>query len=101
MHQKKTQKGWIDENICMYALLLTTSFCLTTQTVCNYILLLGFPEGSACKEPACNAGDLGSIPGLGKFPGEGNQKISWRREFSRIPFLEQGILEGTHSSILA
>ena len=27
--------------------------------------------GSAGKESACNAGDLGSIPGLGRFPGEG------------------------------
>ena len=26
---------------------------------------LGFPGGSAGKEPACNVGDLGSIPGLG------------------------------------
>ena len=32
---------------------------------------LGFPFGSASKESACNAGDLGSIPGLGRFPGEG------------------------------
>ena len=31
----------------------------------------GFPGGSAGKEPACNAGDLGSIPGLGSPPGEG------------------------------
>ena len=31
----------------------------------------GFPCGSAGKESACNAGDLGSIPGLGRFPGEG------------------------------
>ena len=31
----------------------------------------GFPCGSAYKESACNAGDLGSIPGLGRFPGEG------------------------------
>ena len=28
--------------------------------------------GSAGKESACNAGDLGSIPDLGRFPGEGN-----------------------------
>ena len=28
--------------------------------------------GSESKEPACNAGDLGLIPGLGRFPGEGN-----------------------------
>ena len=32
----------------------------------------GFPGGSAGKEPACHAGDLGSIPGLGRSPGEGN-----------------------------
>ena len=32
----------------------------------------GFPGGSAGKESACNAGDLGSVPGLGRSPGEGN-----------------------------
>ena len=32
----------------------------------------GFPCGSAGKESACNAGDLGLIPGLGRSPGEGN-----------------------------
>ena len=31
----------------------------------------GFPGGSAGKEFACNAGDLGSIPALGRSPGEG------------------------------
>ena len=39
-----------------------------------------FPGGSNSKESACSAGDPGSIPGSGRFPGEGN---------------------GTHSSILA
>ena len=33
--------------------------------------LLSFPCGSAGKESACNVGDLGSIPGLGRSPGEG------------------------------
>ena len=33
--------------------------------------LTGFPGGSAGKESACNEEDLGSIPGLGKSPGEG------------------------------
>ena len=28
-------------------------------------------DGLASKEPACNVGDLGSIPGLGRSPGEG------------------------------
>ena len=32
---------------------------------------LGFPGSSDGKESAGNAGDLGSIPGLGRFPGEG------------------------------
>ena len=32
---------------------------------------MGFPGGSAGKEPACDVGDLGSIPGLGRSPGEG------------------------------
>ena len=33
---------------------------------------LGFPGGSDGKESACNAGDSGLIPGLGRSPGEGN-----------------------------
>ena len=32
---------------------------------------MGFPCGSAGKGSTCNAGDLGSIPGLGRSPGEG------------------------------
>ena len=32
---------------------------------------MSFPSGSAGKESACNVGDLGSIPGLGRSPGEG------------------------------
>ena len=32
----------------------------------------GFPSGSAGKESACNEGDLGSIPGLGRSPGKVN-----------------------------
>ena len=34
-------------------------------------VFLGFPYGSAGKESTCNAGDMGSIPGLGRSPGEG------------------------------
>ena len=32
---------------------------------------MGFPDGSAGKESACNAGDPGSIPGSGRSPGDG------------------------------
>ena len=34
-------------------------------------VFVGFPGGSAGKESACNVGDLGSIPGLGRSPGGG------------------------------
>ena len=34
-------------------------------------MVIDFPCGSAGKESACNAGDLGSIPGLEISPGEG------------------------------
>ena len=37
-----------------------------------YLPLMGFPGGSDGKDSACNVGDLGSIPGLGTSPGEGN-----------------------------
>ena len=46
------------------------------------IKLLGFPESSVDKESACNAGDTGSIPGLGRSPGEGKAThysiLAWR-----------------------
>ena len=39
--------------------------------MCLYFLC-GFPGGSEDKASACNAGDLGLIPWLGRSPGEGN-----------------------------
>ena len=40
--------------------------------VCMYInIYMGFPDSSAGKESICNAGDPGSISGLGRSPGEG------------------------------
>ena len=33
---------------------------------------MGLPGGSDRKESACNVGDPGSLPGLGRSPGEGN-----------------------------
>ena len=49
---------------------------------------IGFPFSSVSKESACSAGVPGSIPGLGRSPGEGNGnplqilawKISWTEE---------------------
>ena len=41
------------------------------EIISVYTLILGFPGGSDGKEPACDAGDLDSIPGSGRFPEEG------------------------------
>ena len=35
-------------------------------------LVQGFPGGSGVRNPPANAGDVGSIPGQGRSPGEGN-----------------------------
>ena len=40
-------------------------------------VFLGFPGGSDCKESACNAGDLGMIPGLGRSPGGRHGNPLW------------------------
>ena len=43
--------------------------------------ILGLPCGSAGKKSACNVGDLGLIPGLGKSPGEGK---GYPLQYSRL-----------------
>ena len=45
---------------------------LTLALSCIYTEALIFPGGSEVKASASNAGDPGSIPGLGRSPGEGN-----------------------------
>ena len=62
--------------------------------VVNYALL-GFPGGSDRKESACDAGDPGLIPGLGRFLGRGNGtrssilawRIPWTEESGRLQFI--------------
>ena len=39
------------------------------------ILMIGFSGGSDGKESACSEGDLGSMPGLGRFPGGGHVNL--------------------------
>ena len=56
------------------SLLPSLYLCSDHSTICLspfYLLSTGVPGGSAGKESACNAGDPGSIPGVGKSPGEG------------------------------
>ena len=47
------------------------------------------PQRLSCKEPTCNAGDAGSIPGSGRSPGEGNgyplQLLSWTIPRTEVP----------------
>ena len=57
----KSQTGLSDEYTHMVETRISFFF-----NVCK-----GFPCGSADKESACSAGDLGSIPGLGRYRGEG------------------------------
>ena len=60
-----------------------------TQLSEFHFQFLGFPSGSAGKESACNAGDLGLIPGSGRSPGEGNgnplQYLAWRIPWTGKP----------------
>ena len=58
---------------------------------CQHILVLllpfqGFPDSSVGKESTCNAGDPGSIPGLGRSPGEG---IGYPIQYSRASLVAQ------------
>ena len=58
-------------------------------------IFLGFPGGLAGKESACNAGDLGLIPGLGRSPGEGK---GFPRQYSGLENLMDCIDHGVTKS---
>ena len=55
-----------------YFTLFTRSPSQWTPELGTIIMSLGFPAGSEVKASDSNAGDPGSIPGLGRSPGEGN-----------------------------
>ena len=52
---------------------------------------MDFPGGSSSKESACNAGHLGLIPGLGRFP--------WRRAWQPTPVFLAGKSHGQRSLV--
>ena len=56
-------------DLSIYVSNLCAQNCCIVLLFCS--LFLGFPDISASKESACNAGDLGSIPGLGRSSEEG------------------------------
>ena len=66
----------LSEERTKFVVLLTRSSCyyliISHVFWLRIVLLMGFPGGSEVKASACNVGDLGSIPGLGRSPGEGN-----------------------------
>ena len=60
--------------ICKRSPLLLVTL-LSNKLLLSYVFMKasrGFPHSSVGKESACNAGDPGLIPGLGRPPGEGN-----------------------------
>ena len=70
---------------------ISTSFLFTT----GYYATWGFPGGSEVKASACNAGDLGSIPGSGRWQEMATHSsiLAWR-----IPWAEDpGGLQSTGS----
>ena len=85
---------------------LSTHTHTPDYTLSLFWTLSGFPGGSGGKESACNAGDLGLIPGLGRSPGgrHGNpdkrcggwgfnpwvRKIPWSRKWQPTPVFLPG-----------
>ena len=58
--------------------------------------MMGFPGSSAGKESACHAGHLGSIPRLGRSPGEGN---SYPSQYSGLENSKDCIVQGVEKSL--
>ena len=57
-------------SLSLLILSLTLSLCHFNHIIYMY-MFASFPDSSVGKESTCNVGDLGSIPGLGRYPGEG------------------------------
>ena len=56
----------------LYLMLFISEYACHSDYLWSVIIYGGFPSNSVGKASACNVGDLGSIPGLGRSPGEGN-----------------------------
>ena len=70
--EEKTQRH--RENSLMFHFMKTLNLSDQCSTLRAQLMLMGFSGGSDGKESALNVRDLGSIPGSGRFPGEGNGK---------------------------
>ena len=63
-------KGWLPI-VCDFSGLTRFFSWIETPLFIIRVISMGFPDSSVGKESVCNAGDLGLIPGSGRFPGEG------------------------------
>ena len=63
------------ENSLVFRFMKTLNLLDQCSTLRAPLMLMGFSGGSDGKESVCNVRDLGSIPGSGRFPGEGNGKL--------------------------
>ena len=70
--EEKTQR--YRENSLLFRFMKTLNLLDQCSTLRAQLMLMGFSGGSDGKESALNVRDLGSIPGSGRFPGEGNGK---------------------------
>ena len=61
----------------------------------NLVPALGFPSGLTGKESTCHVGNLGSIPGLGRFPGE---RKGYRLQYSGLENSVDCIVHGVAKS---
>ena len=55
-------------------------------------------DGYYCKESTCNSGDLGSIPGLGRSPGEGGEGKGYPLQYSGLENSMNCIVHGIEKS---
>ena len=66
--------------------------------------VMGIPGGLVVENPPANAGDVGSIPGLGKSPGKGNGnssilawKVPWTEEPGGLQSMESQKSQNTYT----
>ena len=71
-HRDHLARGLFFSDFLKYSTILYVTSVQHSDSQLLKVVLSGFPGSSAGKESACNVGDVGLIPGLGRSPGEGN-----------------------------
>ena len=81
--------------IALYLFFFLIIYFLIKKKIIAHISSWGFPGGSVGKESACNTGDVGLNPGLGRSPGEGN---SYPLQYSGLENSMDWIVHGVTKS---